>query len=312
MQAAPSRVAQSLGVLHSADACESYLVSEGEELSAIKPILGPLWESGKMAASVTSSSQVSSWDDSDLERSFEHELATFPMIGSREFCGAKLSSSGEAARDAALHLDIVVDNIFSFLHVSFSTTLAEVCVVWSEIVERRARTSARTLLATLLGGRVALSVEQAIFLHCGGAAGVGAPNDLLRRVFSNLSSNAELRSRVISGALAPSDLLRLPPEELATAASRAFAKRAREEAVRESRLASRLAADYSGRYKCARCGCEEQARHVYLRAGLTDVNRSTERLVCVECREEVSRHCEISRPVVAPWVQEIIHDAAQA
>jgi hypothetical protein len=257
-----------------------------------------------MAASASSPSS----DDSDLERTFEHELATFAMSDSRESCGVELSLSGEAARDAALHLDIVVDNIFSFLHVSYSATLSSVCVVWSEIVERRARTSARTLLATLLGGRVAVSVEQALFMHCGCAAGVGAPNELLRRVFSNLSSNAELRSRVISGTLAPSDLLRLPPEELATAASRAFAKRAREEAVRESRLASRLSVEYSGRYKCARCGCEEQARHVYLRAGLTDVNRSTERLVCVECREEVSRQCEISRPVAAPWVQGIIQD----
>jgi hypothetical protein len=225
--------------------------------------------------------------------SHDAELADFTAaleaeLDARPASPPPLSARGEAARDAALHIDLVVDVIFSMFPAAHAPSLARVCEAWREVAERRARAAARALLRPLVGLARARELEAALFA---GAPGVGARNAALRRAAAALRRNADVCARVASGALAVRDFLCAPADELATPADRAFVKRVREEelaAARAPRAAVRV--DVRGTYQCRRCGATDQAALRVMRAGTADTSRYTERLVCCECRAEVFRH----------------------
>lgn len=172
---------------------------------------------GESALFVPSSAVSASDDDAD---SLAAELDT-------EF--SPLSDDALDRRDYALHVDLILDAIFSFLRPIQVSSCARVCRAWKLIAERRARQSARLLLAPLIGLEAARSVEEEIYAMEG--SGPGEANTLLRRVAANFSRNRDLATRVTSGELSPRALLGMTPLEMATPRDRAYVAEVRKAAI---------------------------------------------------------------------------------
>lgn len=152
-------------------------------------------------------------------------------------------------REYALNIDLVLDAIFSFLRPLQVASCASVCRFWKMIAERRARQSARLLLAPLVGLDAARSVEEEIYLLEG--SGPGGANTLLRRVAANFSRNRDLATRVTSGDLSPRVLLGMTPLEMATPRDREYVAEVRKAAIAEAcaaRAPSHLVVAEKGRH----------------------------------------------------------------
>jgi hypothetical protein len=228
----------------------------------------------------TTDARADASTDSDGGESFAAELDAVFLPPT------PLSPAGAAARDHALHIDLVINLILEYLPPPAQAAAARVSRAWASVAEGRSRRAARLLLAPLLGMPTARLVEAAVFAEAG--AGPGAANAAVRRLASNLARNADLRARVASGALAPAALVRMTPLELATPRDRDYVASVTEAALAAASAASRgsLAVHVRGRHECE-CGSREQHRRVVLRPGTTDVSRASETLVCVRCRAEV-------------------------
>jgi hypothetical protein len=202
-----------------------------------------------------------------------------------------------SARDAALGIDLIVDSVASFLgdHISHST-LRFVSRFWLSVTENAARLKARRLLAALLPNRfLAGRIEDALFRGCGCRTGPGAYNERLKALAGAFRGNAALVAGAVSGSLAPDALARMAgsPRELQTPAAAAAQREAEAALGKLAELPPPRPADAVGQRRCARCGCERQWRTVVLRAGLTDINRAAELMVCCACGAEVPRDCQV-------------------
>ena len=196
----------------------------------------------------------------------------------------------ESSRDTALNTYLILHLVLALAAPpSCLPTLCLVSKAWHRVATRAQRSSAGRLLHAACGSRpLASATEEALFTGCGGRAGPGAYNARLKTVCVALRSNAALRARALAGALSPRALVALPPVELQTEAERAQHAAAAAALSAASVLPQRPPSEV-GLAVCAACGCTRMWRSQVLRAGSTDVNRASEKLVCCDCRREVAR-----------------------
>jgi hypothetical protein len=163
-----------------------------------------------------------------------------------------------------------------------------VCREWHAFWQLHTRFLSVQLLRPLLGKKVAAAVETALFQGCGSRAGPGFYNSKLRSIALNLRQNAELCSRVASGALPPAAFCRLSAADMLSRTAAEMEERVRAEAAEAARMHARQP-HLVGRYTCAACGDKRQYVRRFLRAGQTDVTKASELLICFSCRAEVGR-----------------------
>jgi len=135
--------------------------------------------------------------------------------------------------------------------------------------------------------RLAAAIEAALHGACGARAGPGAYNTQLRALLLNLSSNADLRARVLDGRLPPAQLARLPPSALASAEQVSRTAALLEAAAAAGRRAPPRA-DVTGLYACEACGSARQTVRRTVRMG-GDVTKYTEFWTCTDCGAAVTR-----------------------
>ena len=218
-----------------------------------------------------------------------HARVFFPLAIAAEAPGDDDGSS----RYAALGIDLVIDTIASFLGPAAAhTTLRFVSRHWLLVTERALRLRCSRLLATQLPSRfLAGRLEEALYRGCGCRAGPGAYADRLKALSSALRGNPELVAGLVGGALTPAALARLAgsPKALLTPAAELRAAAAAAALSKRAELPPPRPADVVGLRRCPRCGCDRQWRRLVLRAGLTDVCRASESLLCCGCGAEVPR-----------------------
>lgn len=107
-----------------------------------------------------------------------------------------------------------------------------------------------------------------------------------RQLIFNLSDkkNPELRARLLSGGLAPSELLRLSVEQLAPAALQQERADARKRGKMRAMRPECGIGYTTDLYMCDNCGCSKTRVHRAIRAGRTAVDRATTYATCTSCR----------------------------
>lgn len=119
-------------------------------------------------------------------------------------------------------------------------------------------------------------------------AGQGSPRyrSKCRQLLFNLSDkkNPELRARLLSGALAPGELLRLSAEQLAPAELQQQRADARKRGKMRAMRPECGIGYTTDLYMCENCGCSKTRVHRAVRAGRTAVDRATTYATCTSCR----------------------------
>jgi hypothetical protein len=207
-----------------------------------------------------------------------------------------MGDSLSSACAIALSIDLIVDHIASFLGVHFAhSTLRHVSRFFFSVTELALRARSARLLTAVLpvpGGKyLAGRIEEALYRGCGRRAGPGAYNDRLKALSSAFKANNDLVRGASCGALAPAALASMAgsPRALQTRAAAAEALAAEAALGARAELPPPRPPDVVGLQVCPRCGCDRLWRTLVLRAGVRDVNRATDSLVCCACKAEVLR-----------------------
>ena len=150
--------------------------------------------------------------------------------------------------------------------------LAGLCRCFDDATQVVWRQRACAVLSEAVPLVIAAQIEACVHAHCGARAGPGGYNAKVRQLALNLRGNAGLAARVCAGTLAPDRLVRLPSDQLRTAAAErrdeSWRRAAAEAAVRRPPVAHVV-----NLYRCGACGCTRQ--WLRRRVRLTDITMAT-------------------------------------
>lgn len=177
-----------------------------------------------------------------------------------------------AAESAVFGTVDLVARIATFSPSLHLSQLAALNRCWDGATQVVWRQRACGVLAEAMPLPIAVQVEACVHAHCGARAGPGAYNAKVRQLALNLRGNAGLAARVRAGAVPPDLLVRLPSDEMRTAAAERRDERWRRAAA-EAAVRRPPPAHVVNVYRCPACGNPRQ--WLRRRVRLTDITMAT-------------------------------------